>query len=51
MSLESFVKTKIIVTVGPATETSDQLERLVEAIRSWLRRARAYQQRPALEDL
>ena len=31
MSLERFVKTKIIVTLGPATEASEQLERLVEA--------------------
>ena len=31
MSLQHFVKTKIIVTLGPATDSSEQLERLVEA--------------------
>ena len=31
MSLEHFVKTKILATVGPSTETAEQLERLVDA--------------------
>ena len=31
MSLDHFIKTKIIVTVGPATESTEQLERLVQA--------------------